>query len=265
MKKQIVQHKINWEAIYQAPLNIALAKLNAPNISDYNAMNQIATALHEAIHFVYAVKHKNVVLFVAVATSPNGAAYPRTSNAKGFTADYMLSSDIGSVESHVATTIFELELDPRTDNAIAASEEKLALKCGEGIIQEARNNHNFLYANFTSNVGILNDAFDTVCNEFFHYFSPLFKTVAKAILFHRKAKDGMVSNHHTDNISQYITDYISELLPDWHYCGGIDQTIKWLSPTVKKQNDIEMKRYDKWMRENDLDTMLEIYKLKQLN
>lgn len=265
MKIQTSSQQINWNRIIETPLDIPLAKLRAPRISDHNALNQIATALHEAIHFIYAVKHKSPVLFVAVATSPKGAAYPRVSNAKGFTADYLLSCSKGSVESYVAAAIFEVELDPRPDNAIASLEEELGLKAAQGIIKAALDrNPNDLGAMFTSNVGILEEAFNVVCHEFYGFFSPLIKTVAKAILFHR-GKDGMVSINHTDQISQYIKAYLSEQLYDLHYHGGIESTIKWLSPAVKKQNDIEKKQYEKWMRENDIDTILAIYRQKQLD
>ena len=265
MNTQTSSQQINWDRIIDTPLDIPLAKLRAPRISDHNALNQIATALHEAIHFIYAVKHKSLVLFVAVATSPKGAAYPRVSNAKGFTADYMMSCEIGSVESYVAAAIFEVELDPRPDNAIVSSEEQHALESAQSIIKLALdNNPKDSGALFTSNVGILEDAFNVVCHEFYGFFSPLIKTVAKTILFHR-GKDGMVSNSHTDQISQYIKAYLSEHLHDFHYYGGIEGAIKWLSPAVKKQNDIEKKQCEKWMRENDIDTILAIHKQKQLD
>lgn len=260
MEIQTSSQHINWDRIIETPLDIRLAKLRAPRISDHNAMNQIATALHEAIHFVYAVKHKSPVLFVAVATSPKGAAYPRVSNAKGFTADYMMRCEVGSVESYVAAAIFEFELDPRPDNVIASLEEQDALESAQSIIKLALdNNPKDSGALFTSNVGILADSFNVVCHEFYGFLSPLIKTVAKAILFYRKGKDGMVSNNHTDQISQYIKAYLSDNLHDFHYYGGIESTIKWLSPAVKKQNDIEKKQYEKWMRENDIDTILAIY------
>ena len=257
--------KIDWEALLATSLDTSIAKRGAPRINGHNALNQITTAMHEGLHLIYAVKHGYAVLSVSVAPSPKGYAYPQHGTAQGFTADYMPHDVLGSVESYVAAAIFEYELDPRDDNYIAGLEEQGALSSGISIIKSARNrNPDDLGTSFTSNIGLLYDAFTTVADEYFGFFSPLIITVAKAILFYRNGRSGTVPPHYTGLICKYVNDYLAERLPDNHYFGRIQQVTHRLRPTATAQNDIAQKQYAKWMRENDLDTILEIHRKKLL-
>jgi hypothetical protein len=250
--------KIDWEDLLATSLDTSIAKRGALRITDHNALDQVATALHEGLHLIYAVKHGYAVISVSVAPSPKGYAYRRNSPAKGYTVDDMPHNVLGSVESFLAAAIFECELDPRDDNYTAGEEEKLALGAAQKLLWTARNNPVFV-----SDVGLLYDAFTTVAAEYFGFFSPLIITVAKAILFYRKGKSGTVPSYYTDLICKYVSDYLAERLPDNHYFGRIQQVTQRLRTTATAQNDIAQKQYDKWMRENDLDTILEILSRKQ--
>ena len=257
--------KIDWEGLLATSLDTAIAKRGAPRITDHNALDQVATALHEGLHLIYAVKHGYAVISVSVAPSPKGYAYRWDSPIKGYTVDDMPHNVLGSVESYLAAAILEYELDPRDDNYIAGEEERLALETGQKVNRNERNrNPDDLGALFTSNVGLLDDAFTTVAAEYFGFFSPLIITVAKAILFYRRGRSGTVPPHYRDLICKYVNDYLAERLPDNHYFGRIQQVTQRLRPTATAQNDIAQKQYEKWMRENDLDTMLEIHRRKQL-
>ena len=258
MMKRIDNNVIDWEMLSRLPLDTKLAKKAAPRISDHTAENQIATALHESIHIIYAIKHDAEVVWMEIAT----AARPKKPNdrfVKGSINDDLGRGSIGVIESYSAAALFELLLDDDEDNYAATIEEKYAI---ESIKQHRYYNKDNISLKFVSDNSFINSIFERIypSGGLEKHWNTI-KTVAKALLYYR-TKEGYIIGH-----TWAICDYVKKCLPqdkvtveqttDFYY------TIKRLSPFVKKQNALEMKRHEKWMRENDLDTILGIIEAKQ--
>lgn len=69
------KNSYNWEEIIKTSLSLEISRLKAPHLSDVSAADQIATALHEAIHLVYAVWMDVTVAFIAVSPWKSGSVY----------------------------------------------------------------------------------------------------------------------------------------------------------------------------------------------
>ncbi len=56
MRFQNIDNKINWEMLFNLPLDSKLVTKAAPRITEHNAQNQIATALHESCSYTLCSK-----------------------------------------------------------------------------------------------------------------------------------------------------------------------------------------------------------------
>lgn len=257
MRNQNLDNKINWEMLFNLPLDTHLARKAAPRIIEHNAQNQIATALHESIHIFYAVKHKSPILSAAIATS-NKFKNASGNIVKGSIIDLLDNWTIGAIESYLAAGLFELELDCDNINYIAKAEETNAINT----LQSYRKvNSDNVSLPFFSDKDFVESIFEKIYPHELTNNWITIKTVAKALLFYRK-KDGYFPDHLLGSLSAFVRNRLSDIEATRDDVGDFYLTMSALSPYVKKQNAIERKKYEKWMRENDLDTILENNKKK---
>ena len=259
MRHQNLDNKINWEMLFNLPLDTKLVRKAAPRITEHNAQNQIATALHESVHILYAVKHKSIILSAAIATS-NNFKNASGSTVKGSIIDLLDNWTWGAIESYLAAGLFELELDSDNNNYIAKAEEINAINT----LQSYRKvNASNVSLPFFSDKSIVEGIFEKIYPHEFTKNWITVKTVAKALLYYRK-KDGYFPDHLLGSLTRFVRDRLCDIEPTRDDVKDFYSTMSALSPYVKKQNAIERKQYEKWMRENDLDTILENNRIKQL-
>lgn len=260
MRNTNIVNKINWEMLFNLPLDTKLARKAAPRISEHNAANQKATAIHEALHICYAVKHQSPVLWAEIGTSVNSKNALRRSAAKGSICDYLDKGTMGSIESHFAAGLFEFLLDDDKENYAGKAEEN----CGVDSIRIYRDIHkNNVSLNFFSELSFVENILEKIYPHELGANWSVIKTVAKALLYYRTS-EGYIPPNYLGQITAYVRNAWSQNQATQSQIFDFHSTIRELSPFVKKQNAIERKQFEKWMRENDLDTILEKNKKKQL-
>lgn len=259
MNNQKTNYKIDWEMLLKLPLDTKLAKKATSRISDHTAHNQIASALHESVHIFYALKHNSPIFSVLVATSPSFKNL-LGNNVKGEVIDLLDNWTIGAIESYLAACLFELELDFDNENKIAKIEQSNAIN---SVQMYRKVNADNVSLPFFSDKNFLEGIFEKIYPHEFTKNWITIKTVAKALLYYRD-KIGYLPQGYIRSLTDYVRECLSEMRPSHGDAEDFYSTMRDLSPFVKKQNVIEKKQYDKWMRENDIDTILNNHKIKKL-
>ena len=257
MYKKNKYTKIDWDMLRSTPFDSLLAKKAAPRITDHNAENQKATAAHEAIHITFAVKHGSPILSVCIGTSTKlKKIYGNI--VKGSTIDLIHSGTIGAIESYLAAGIFETLLDPNPGNFIANVEKENAIK---SITIYRGNNLGDVSLRFFSDVDMVENFSERLLDELKINWL-IIELVAKALLYYRDI-DGYFPMNLLGQLSQFIRNELIKLKSHPQPSDQFMKCIEQLSPFVVKQSALEKKQHDKWMRENDLDTILSIIKSKR--
>ncbi|MDP1657741.1 MAG: hypothetical protein Q8L73_00120 [Methylotenera sp.] len=235
MKNLYARNIYNWGEIINTPVSLELARIKAPRISDSTATNQIITALHEAIHLIYAVWFGIYVNFIAVSTRKNGGVFWKGRRVLGFTLAYDYDEGKPAIYSTCAAAIFELEINDRNSNELVQAELAVAYKAAKNLRWP--------------------DPYDRAATEFIienvlnnltgHVFSVergpigrlwwLIRAVAVAILTSRTKSTGVVSPKNTQIICKYVRKYcrpdsvgLGDYFPDKRMKIPMSQDIKWL-------------------------------------
>lgn len=235
MTNLFLNNTYNWEEIIKTSLSLEIAKFKAPQLSDVTAADQIATALHEAIHLIYAVWCDIYVNFVAVSTCKNGSVFWQGSKVKGTTLAYDYDSGYSAIYSTCAAAIFELELNNKDSNFIVEAEIKIALNAARNLSWPEPNDEK------TANAIVINALNTQTSNEFnaedgqLGQIWWLIRSVAIAILVSRRKVDGEVSAKNTRKICEFVYRFCKseksgtgEYFPNIPFRVSMTQDIKWL-------------------------------------
>lgn len=224
-------NKFNWEGILKTPLTLSIARQKAPSAAPANLANQNLTALHEAIHLIYAAWCGIYVNFVAVSTHKSGSVYSRGHRVQGTTLAYDYNEGYPAIYSTCAAAVFEMVLNDIKTNVLIETELEVAYNAAKHLRYPDPYDHKDTQEILE---GIL-DHF--TCNKTSVEDGPLgslwwlIRSVAIAILLSRRSSDGQVSNKDTQLIYQYAQKYCrpdgeGEYFPDWRMRVTMTQDIE---------------------------------------
>src|SRR5574343_1255734 len=106
--------RIDWDKLAAMDIDLDIPRKRAPGLSDTSAADQIATALHEVIHLIFAVMHGVYARDISVSFRVRGDVYgSRWGRIQGQCMDYAYHDSWRDVESSIAAALFEALLAPR--------------------------------------------------------------------------------------------------------------------------------------------------------
>ena len=235
--------------LLKCPLGTYMPRRTKQNLDDFQCADQIATALHEAIHFLFAVKHRKGVLSAGIANSPKGSAFEYGGLSYGITKAMDFNEGLPVIESCVATAIFELRLSMATElhptpienvEFVIENELRAAVQAS-WTLQEP--------AIFDENVGVT--IVDSVTSQMrdenvLDRWWWLIRTVAIALLECRDNGLGWVSQDHTQIIYKFIAQYMQneKVFPD-KLGASMNQDLSELSWYVNIQRRRNREKYEK--------------------
>lgn len=237
MKKLYTRNTYNWPEITNTDLSLELARIKAPNISDSNAANQVATALHEAIHLIYAVGFGIYVNFVAVSTRKKGSIFWKGQRSQGFTLAYDYNEGKPAIYSTCAAAIFELELNDKNSNELVQAELEIAYNAAKYLRWQCPYEHEateFILENVLNN--LTGHEFNSESGPLGRFWW-LIRAVAIAILVSRTSAKGIVSYKNTSAICSYVRKYckpdesgsgLGDYSPMLIRNASMNKDIKWL-------------------------------------
>lgn len=212
-----------------------IAKFKTPQLSDVTAADQIATALHEAIHLIYAVWWGIYVDFVAVSTRKFGSVFWKGRKVKGTTLAFDYDFGYPAIHSTCAAALFELELNNKEPNFIVEAEINTALKVARNYGWPEPNDEKTAHAMVIKALNIQTSyKFSAEEGQLGHLWW-LIRSVAIAILVSRKKENGEVSTKKTQLIRRFVHRFcksekagVGEYYPYDRLRTSMTQDIKWL-------------------------------------
>lgn len=240
MTNLFLNNTYNWEEIIKTPLSLEIAKFKAPQLSDTAAADQIATALHEAIHLIYAVWCDIYVSFVAVSTQKNGSVFWRGDKVKGMTLAFDYDFGYPAIYSTCAAALFELELNNKEPNFTVEAEINIALKAARNLSWPEPNDEKTANAIVIEALNMQTSyEFSAEEGQLGHLWW-LIRSVAIAILVSRKKANGEVSTKKTQKIREFVRRFcksdkasIGEYYPYDRLRTSMTQDIKWLRDSLQ--------------------------------
>lgn len=230
----------NWEEIIKTPLSLEIARLKAPQLSDVTAADQIATALHEAIHLIYAVWCDIYVSFVAVSTQKNGSVFWRGAKVKGTTLAFDNGFGYPVINSTCAAALFELELNNKQPNFTVQAEIDVALRAAKSLGWPEPNDEKTANAMVIEVLNIhASNKFSAEEGQLGHLWW-LIRSLAIAILASRTKAKGEVSTKKTQKIREFVKRFcksekagVGEYYPYDRLRTSMTQDIKWLRESLR--------------------------------
>lgn len=235
MNKLYLNNDFVWEEIIKTPLSLEIAKIKAPKISDADAANQIATALHEAIHFIYAVWFDIYVNFAGVSTKKYGTKFWKGYKTQGMVLAYDYNEGWPAIYSTCAAAIFELELNNKEANELIMKEFDVALHAAKHLRWPDP------YDEDTTGMILRNVLNKLTANQYSAERGPighvwwLIRSVAIALLVSRTKTFGVISSKKIVKIRQFIHKYVrsekygpGEYFPEFRLRTTMTEDIKWL-------------------------------------
>jgi hypothetical protein len=248
MMHLVNEYRLN--ELLKCPLRTYMPRRTKQNLDDFQCADQIATALHEAIHFLFAVKHRKGVLSAGISNSPKGTMFEYGGLSYGITKAMDFNEGLPVIESCVATAIFELRL------SMATNLDPLPLENIEPLIESelasavhACVSLQWPSPDFDEKAAI--DVVDRVTAQMrdqnvLDRWWWLIRTVAIALLECRDKGLGWVSQEHTQIIYKFIAQYLQneKVFPD-KLGASMNQDLSWLSWDVNIQRRRNRETYEK--------------------
>lgn len=223
-----------WNEIINTPLSLDLARIKAPQSSDKFAADQIATALHEAIHFIYAVWFDIYVDFAGISTRRGGSVFWKGYKTRGMILAYDYNAGWPAIYSTCAAALFELELKNRSTNELVWTELEIAFhaaKYSRWPEPHIDRTADILVRNTLRNIAPEYRCESSAIGQVWW----LIRSVAIALLISRTMSNGLVSNKKTQEIRKFISKYIKskkqglgEWFPEFKCRDTMTEDIKWL-------------------------------------
>lgn len=241
MNNFYLNNTYNWEEIIKTPLSLEIARFKAPSLTDEDAADQIATALHESIHLLYAVWDDIYVNFVGVSTRKYGSVFWKGHKVKGATLAQDYNSGQPAINSTCAAALFELELNNKNVNYNVETEIEIALKAAKHLKwpepHDDKTAHKIVVSTLntqTSNV------YSTEVGQLGHLWW-LVRSIAIAILASRRKTDGRVTEKNTRKICEFVYRFCKseksgtgEFFPEFRQHRTMNEDIFWLRQILQK-------------------------------
>ena len=241
----IPKNQIDWQQLMQTPLTYELARIKAPRASDKRAAEQIATALHEAIHIFYGVMGNHPTEGATIPTKRNSLRKTLGIPAIGHAAVYDDNYGWYAVMSDGAAALFEWILAGFTYNNTIAHEERLCLAAIRSLYDKGRDADKYIFdfitpgQSFGSRRPITEKEefiFETVfANAWFGFCGEPYWAVVRTIavfLLKNRNSDGIVDRAIFDPLFRWLKNFSvfddGLFLPDTDGVPTFQDDMEWL-------------------------------------